>query len=521
MQDLKIYKYDVSSATDIPTIVGDISSLNHKYILIYIYAYLHNTVISQTLKRELEKVSNVKIFFLKNEQRKGAKLTVFGYDKEPYEDNLLPEIMGILEEELFTCKDSFKNSKEELIKKYFNDQLTNLPNIYKLRKDLESFEEVSIVSITIDDFKAINSFYGFFVGDFILEKIAGILKEQKEFEVYKMPGGEFVLLLEKFYNYYELLDYIKKLYEDLVSKCIVYNKLEICLDFTITAVTSKTIEKLLSKISLAFEYAKQNKLPFFIYEDKLEIISDYKQNIELSLNIRQAIRNDRVVAFYQPIIDNTTKKIVKFEALARLVDEDNEVQSPDKFLEIAKKTKIYTLITKKIITSAFETFKSNDYEISINISKEDIVNEEIYTFIIEKLSQNPNIARRVVFEFLESDISSFEQKSINFINEVKRYGAKIAIDDFGSGYSNFSLLINMRVDYIKIDGELISKIDINRNSFLVVESIVEFAKKLGMKVIAEHVYSSSILAKVKELGIEFSQGFYIDKPRVDIAQTNF
>ena len=109
---------------------------------------------------------------------------------------------------------------------------------------------------------------------------------------------------------------------------------------------------------------------------------------------------------------------------------------------------------------------------------------------------------------------------LEFVKEVKRYGAKIAIDDFGSGYSNFSMLAVMKVDYIKIDGSLISNIDRNENSLLVVESIVDFARKLGISVIAEFVYSSTIYSKVKELGIEYSQGFYIDKPRIDIKETS-
>ena len=97
---------------------------------------------------------------------------------------------------------------------------------------------------------------------------------------------------------------------------------------------------------------------------------------------------------------------------------------------------------------------------------------------------------------------------------MKRYGAKIAIDDFGSGYSNFSYLTKLSADYIKIDGSLIKDIDVDKTALVVVETIVQFAKKLNIKTIAEYVHSSIIMDKVKELGIDYSQGFYIDEPSI-------
>jgi EAL domain-containing protein (putative c-di-GMP-specific phosphodiesterase class I) len=123
---------------------------------------------------------------------------------------------------------------------------------------------------------------------------------------------------------------------------------------------------------------------------------------------------------------------------------------------------------------------------------------------------------RVIFEIVESEVIQDFDKMYRFINEIKRYGAKIAIDDFGDGYSNFSYLIKMNVDFLKIDGSLIENVDINKNSYLVVETIVDFAHKLGIKTIAEFVHSSTVLDKVQEMGIDFSQGYYIDKPSLEL-----
>jgi EAL domain-containing protein (putative c-di-GMP-specific phosphodiesterase class I) len=165
----------------------------------------------------------------------------------------------------------------------------------------------------------------------------------------------------------------------------------------------------------------------------------------------------------------------------------------------------------QMIDKSFAVFEKNDLEFSINLSIEDVMNSKLFYFIIEKL-KNSNAASRLTFEILESESIEDFNKVEKFINEVKRYGVKIAIDDFGSGYSNFSYLIKIKADYIKIDGSLITDIDTDRSASLVVQTIVDFAQKLGMKTVAEYVHSSVVMDKVKELGIDYSQGFYIDEP---------
>jgi len=200
--------------------------------------------------------------------------------------------------------------------------------------------------------------------------------------------------------------------------------------------------------------------------------------------------------------------------LARLIDSDAKVLSPLLFIPIAKKIRVYNEITKQMLEKSFKAFENTSLEFNINLSIEDIMNSEIFNYIIKKVKSS-NSSSRVTFEILESESINDFNKVERFITEVKRYGCKIAIDDFGSGYSNFSYLIKIKADYIKIDGSLIENIHINKSSLLVVETIVAFAKKLGMKTVAEYVHSSVVMDKVKELGIDYSQGFYIDEPSID------
>jgi len=140
------------------------------------------------------------------------------------------------------------------------------------------------------------------------------------------------------------------------------------------------------------------------------------------------------------------------------------------------------------------------------------MNKETIAFIHKKL-ENLDIAKRVIFEIVESEgIDNFEEVSL-FIKEMKAVGCKIAIDDFGTGYSNFEYLMKLNVDFIKIDGSFIKNIDMCEQSLLISELIITFAKKQNIKTVAEFVHSKSVLEKVRELGITYSQGFYLGEPK--------
>ena len=143
---------------------------------------------------------------------------------------------------------------------------------------------------------------------------------------------------------------------------------------------------------------------------------------------------------------------------------------------------------------------------------EDILDEELKEFLISKIKEY-NIGNRLVLELVESEKITTYEPIYNFINEIKTYGCKIAIDDFGSGYSNFEYLVKIDANYVKIDGSIIKRILEDENALEIVKSIITFSKKMGIKIIAEFISSQELFEKVTELEIEFSQGFHIGKPR--------
>lgn len=403
--------------------------------------------------------------------------------------------------------------EKELI---YLDKLTNLPNRIKLMEDLKNLKEYKVIIVNIDSFKEINDVYGIKIGDMLLNALGNRLKDigkKHNFNVYKLSGDEFLILIDRFYPKTFLESLVNEIFYEVQSKPFEIEGLSIPIDITIGAAEgSKDETKALEKADMALKYAKQSKKNFVCYDETLKIQEIYQNNISWVRNLKKAIDEDGFfLVYYQPILNNQTNKIEKYESLVR-VKIDNTVYSPFYFLEIAKKSKLYLAITKKVFKEAIKHAK--DYEISINLSVLDILNEEISTEIIKTLKKND---LKITFEILESEgIENYEYVS-GFIKNVKSFGAKVAIDDFGSGYSNFAYILKLDVDYIKIDASLIKNIHQDINSQIIVENIVNLAKKLGIKTIAEFVHCKEVFEKVKELGIDYSQGYYISEPKDRIS----
>jgi len=516
---LEINNFQLESSVEVEDVVQQINLLKKNKILIHIVSYIHNTVLVQNLLKELKKkIPEAQIVLLKHDNKIMTSVTVFTIETDD-EKHISDEILKELYIDNYNKKQSIDEYRVQLFKRYFTDHLTNLPNLYQLRKDLQSCDDAGLILLKIDNFQAINNFYGFVVGDYVLEYVGKYLKEiLKEHKVYRLSGAEYALVTETRLGFYQLKDYLAEIYEKIKNIEIVYQDTKIYVDFTLASSSNRDNTSIFSKVSMALIYAKQQGVPFWIYEDRMNFEHEYKRNLELSHVVREAVENKRIVPYYQAIMDNKSGKIVKYECLARLVDHNDKILSPLLFIPIAKTAKIYNDVTKLIVDKSFEMFDESAYEFSINLSIEDIMSSEIFNFIIQKLKNNRSIANRVTFELLESEAVKDYKKVDRFIGEVSRYGAKIAIDDFGSGYSNFSYLTKINADYIKIDGSLIENIDVEETSYIVVKTIVEFAKRLGIKTVAEYVHSSVVMDKVKELEIDYSQGFYIDEPSVKLKK---
>jgi len=255
-----------------------------------------------------------------------------------------------------------------------------------------------------------------------------------------------------------------------------------------------------------------NKENFLITNDIANRIHNASQdNLNVLNKVKIALENSKIISYFQPIVDRN-RKITKYESLVRLVEEDGNVLSPYFFLDTAKKGKYYTQITSAVLKNSFSVLDSVETSISMNISAIDIEKESVCNEIYLLLEEYKESGHRVVFELLEDeDVKDFGQIK-NFITKVKSYGAKIAIDDFGSGYSNYERLLDYQPDIVKIDGSLVKNIITSKFSVDVINSIVSFAKAQNMEVVAEYVENEEIYLALMDLGVDYFQGYYFGKP---------
>ena len=345
---------------------------------------------------------------------------------------------------------------------------------------------------------------------FVAEKLSNYtLKDQ----LYHIELDKFILML----NPKKDIKYIEKILQELNKDVLYFEKLE--LNLQITAGVSFSSVDTLNKVQIALSSAKKMDTLFEVYSANNSMLTELNDELFWSSALRKIINNNDLVLAFQPIIDNTTLEVYKYEVLMRL-RLNKEIYFPNSFLNISKQFKLYKYLTTSLIEKVFKFFSDKNIGFSINLNTEDLMNKDIHNVLFENIQKFSNPSN-VTIEIVESEgISNFKEVN-RFLNRLKVYGCKIAIDDFGSGYSNFEYILKLDADYIKIDGSLIKNIDQNKDSQDIVKTIVSFAKLKGITTIAEFVSSKEIYDKVFELGIDYSQGYYFGKPEFELSQTSY
>ena len=266
---------------------------------------------------------------------------------------------------------------------------------------------------------------------------------------------------------------------------------------------------LLNKASLALKEAKQRKDRFFVYTEALNTKALHLKNMRRFQDFKDALLNDRIEPFFQPIVNAHTEKLVKYESLARMIDRDGNVVLVADFLDIAEKSSFFQNFTRQMIQKVFAVSTASNQEVTINLTYENINSKELVKYIEHRLQKHKG--PRITFEILESEEISDYDVLGDFIDMVKSYGSLIAIDDFGTGYSNFVHLSKFKADFIKIDGSIISNLENDKNNKFILSLLIRYARKNKIKIIAEYVSSPQIAKIARDLGVDLLQGYHYGK----------
>ena len=411
---------------------------------------------------------------------------------------------------IFSDLTELKKAQTKIEDMLLHDKLTTLHNKSYLEQLLKSDDRYTLILLNINNFSYINTAYGFEIGDKLLMRISNILKENFITDsTCRINADEFALLFKEKIDIENMVTNIKNCF---YSQEITIESIDLNISFSYGAIYGKY--DLLRNAALALQQAKvngKNNLYIFNYA-KENINHSQSENFMHANNIlRNALNEDRVVPFFQGIRDNKTKKITKFESLVRIVD-DGEIISPYIFLEAAKLSGLLPEITKVMISKTFALMQKTDYTFSINITEDDLSANYLIEYLEQKSNQYNIDPKRVILEILEGISSNGKKNHISQLNQLKSKNYSLAIDDFGSEYSNFERVLDLEIDFLKIDAKYIKDIHTNKKSYEITRAIAFFAKNANIPCIAEFVHIQEVQNILDDLEIEFSQGYLFSEP---------
>jgi len=428
-----------------------------------------------------------------------------------------PSELGQVYRKLFAFNAKINKQIDIIRRGYEYDALTALPNRAKLRKVLERAlsenKQFTLLYIDIYNFSLINDSFGQSVGDAYLRETAKVLKDLlKEVgtdplvsrQVYRMGSDEFVIVCSN-------QTHITAVTEALTNTYLVkVQGIEMPLTFTLGIAKStpaSTQSSILTQAELAAKDAFKQQQRYSVYTGDDSYKVKYQRNLEWVKRIKRAFEKKLFEAYFQPIVSTKDGSCVKYEVLIRLHEETGgEMISPYEFLPVLQKIGLEKRLTKEMIDQSFDFVHRYGIDVSINMTRDDL-DEEMLHYLEKSLQLHTIKASSVSIELVEME-ELMQEPYIRIIQQIKALGCKISIDDFGTGYSNFSYLTQLRPDFLKIDGSLIKDINVDVESRNIVKGIVDLARSLDVKLIAEYVSTAEIYAIIQELGIEYAQGYY-------------
>ena len=376
--------------------------------------------------------------------------------------------------------------------------------------------------LDVDQFKIVNETSGNTAGDVLLRQVGSIIKMHvRKSDILSRLGGDEFGLIMPFFEIDKAMELMQRILIGIQQTGFEWEDKQYQVTASIGAMAfgqmNDEYPEFYSKVTTACSIAKKNGGNQYHYiGENDEMVMAQQVSMDWVAGIMKGFSEDRFCLYVQPIISmDESDKGVHYEVLIRYRSPDGTIVSPNDFLPSAER---YNLIEKidtwvvKYIIQWLEDHADQEIMFSVNLSGRSIGSHTFHKFLQEIL-QNSSIKKSgLCFEITETSVVENVEKSVEFINSIKRIGAKFSLDDFGTGLSSFSYLKRFPVDFLKIDGEFVRDIMENDTSFVFVRSMTEVGHSLDMKVIAEFVESDTMFGRLREANVDYIQGYQVGRP---------
>jgi diguanylate cyclase (GGDEF)-like protein len=409
-----------------------------------------------------------------------------------------------------------------------HDALTGLPNRSSLAETLQDRLQraegerrpLAVLLLDLDDFKSINDTLGHELGDLVLQRVGWRLRRAvgNEAILARLGGDEFALLVNV--DQAEAEDAARLLLAALDHPLEVDSvALHICASIGIACFPhhGRTAPELLRHADVALYCAKRSNAAFQTYAEEDDEYSI--DRLALAAQLRRGIERGELVVHYQPKVPLQGGDTLALEALVRWNHPQLGVVGPDGFIPLAEQTGIIRPLTEKVLAASLEQCRrwrreGLEVTVSVNVSTRSLLDHDLATVIGAELSRLDLDASALQLEITESRIVADLPRARAALDELRAMGVMIAIDDFGTGFSSLSQLQQLPVDEIKIDRSFVTRMETNRQDAVLVRSIVDLGRNLGLRVTAEGVETEHVKNVLAGYGCDYAQGFHVGRPVV-------
>lgn len=402
-----------------------------------------------------------------------------------------------------------------------SDQLTGLYNRAYLQDTADQLiltaDPQNVVGVMLWDvnrFKDINDSLGFVVGDELLQAVARKLRRHVTHPdlLGRLDGDEFAMVLRRS-SISELMQVaysVQSHFEQPLHFAGQQHTLSLAMGLAIYPQQGQNYHDLLRQANSALRYAKLNRQGMAVYRPEFDLPSTERMLIEQEL--RDAIQQRNLVLQYQPLWDIHRQKLWGVECLVRLQNRDGRFISPDEFIDLAEETGLIRRLDQRVIELAMEELKDLDFVCSINLSPSTIRDSEFFAWMHDFALRLGARASCLQIEVTEGTLMQEREVVVARLEEMRRWGIKVALDDFGVGYSSMSYLKHLPLDVLKLDRSFTTYLGESEIDNRLMDSLIQLGHGLGFKVIAEGVETAEQVHWLKNHQCDLIQGYHISRP---------